>query len=127
LPRTENRDSSDTRACDRDEEDPHSAEHCMTCDTPAVSMSVQDDRMRTDAGFEPAKNTVAKDTPVHLTFTRTSDKTCATEVLIPDEKINKDLPLNKPVTVDLTFKKDGEVTFMCGQKMMKGTILVQSS
>jgi plastocyanin domain-containing protein len=80
----------------------------------------------TDTGFEPEKITVKKDTPVHLAFLRTSDKTCATEVLIPDQKIKKDLPLNKEVTVDLTFKKDGEVTFMCGQKMMKGTIVVQS-
>ncbi len=81
----------------------------------------------TDTGFEPAKITVKKDTPVHLTFLRTSDKTCATEVLIPDQKVKKELPLNKPVTVDLTFKQGGEVTFMCGQRMLKGTIVVQPS
>jgi plastocyanin domain-containing protein len=81
----------------------------------------------TDTGFEPEKITVKKDTPVHLTFLRTSDKTCATEVLIPDQKIKKELPLNKPVRVDLTFKKDGEVPFMCGQQMLKGTIVVQPS
>jgi plastocyanin domain-containing protein len=101
---------------------------------PASSVFAQADKAAntvevkvTDTGFEPAKITVKKDTPVHLTFLRTSDKTCATEVLIPDQKIKKDLPLNKGVTVDLTFKKDGEVTFMCGQKMLKGTIVVQPS
>lgn len=100
---------------------------------PANKVLAQTDRSNTfevkvtETGFEPAKITVKKDTPVHLTFLRTSDKTCATEVLIPDQKIKKDLPLNKSVTVDLTFTKDGEVTFMCGQKMMKGAIVVQSS
>jgi plastocyanin domain-containing protein len=101
---------------------------------PASSVFAQADKAAntvevkvTDTGFEPARITVKKDTPVHLTFLRTSDKTCATEVLIPDQNIKKDLPLNKGVTVDLMFKKDGEVTFMCGQKMMKGTIVVQPS
>ena len=81
----------------------------------------------TDAGFEPAQVKVKKDTPVHLIFLRTSETTCGTEVVIPDQKIEKSLPLNKPVAVDLTFKQAGEVTFSCGQKMLKGSILVQSS
>jgi plastocyanin len=81
----------------------------------------------TDAGFEPARITVKKDTPVRLTFLRTSDKTCATEVLIPDQHIQKKLPLNERVTIDLTFKQAGEVTFMCGEKMYKGLIIVGQS
>jgi plastocyanin domain-containing protein len=78
----------------------------------------------TDNGFEPAKITVPKDAPVRLKFLRTSDKTCATEVLIPDQKISKKLPLNEPVSIDLTFTKAGDVTFMCGEKMYKGEIIV---
>jgi plastocyanin len=78
----------------------------------------------TDNGFEPAKVNVKKDTPVKLTFLRTSKTTCATEVLIPDQKISKKLPLNEPVTIDLTFKQAGDVTFMCGEKMYKGQIVV---
>jgi plastocyanin len=78
----------------------------------------------TDNGFEPAKVNVKKDTPVKLTFLRTSKTTCATKVLIPDQKISKDLPLNEPVVVELTFKQAGDVTFMCGEKMYKGQIVV---
>jgi plastocyanin domain-containing protein len=81
----------------------------------------------TDNGFEPAQITVKKDAPVHLIFLRTSETTCATEVVIPDQKITKSLPLNKPVAVDLTFKQAGEVSFSCGQKMLKGSIVVQPS
>jgi plastocyanin domain-containing protein len=81
----------------------------------------------TDTGFEPAQIKVKKDTPVHLIFLRTSETTCGTDVVIPDQKIEKSLPLNKPVAVDLTFKQAGEVTFTCGQKMLKGSIVVQSS
>ncbi len=78
----------------------------------------------TDNGFEPARIQVKKDTPVRLTFLRTSKTTCATKVLIPDQKISKDLPLNEPVVVELTFKQAGDVTFMCGEKMYKGQIVV---
>jgi plastocyanin domain-containing protein len=78
----------------------------------------------TDTGFEPAKINVPKDTPVRLTFTRTSKNTCATEVVIPDQKITKKLPLNEPVAIDLTFKQAGDVAFMCGEKMFKGQIVV---
>ncbi len=78
----------------------------------------------TDNGFEPAKVNVKKDTPVKLTFLRTSKTTCATKVLIPDQNISKELPLNEPVTITLTFKQAGDVTFMCGEKMYKGQIVV---
>src|SRR5689334_4660999 len=65
----------------------------------------------TDQGFVPAELTVKAGQPLKLTFTRLSDKTCATEVVInSDPKITKDLPLNTPVTVDLT-PKTSEIAF----------------
>jgi plastocyanin domain-containing protein len=78
----------------------------------------------TDKGFEPAKLTVKAGTPARITFVRTAEKTCATEIVIKDHNIRQALPLNKPVTVEFTPAKTGELTFTCGQDMFKGTIVV---
>src|SRR5262245_44090469 len=58
----------------------------------------------TDSGFVPSELTVKANQPLKLTFTRLSDKTCATSVVIGEEKITRELPLNTPVTVDLMPK-----------------------
>jgi plastocyanin domain-containing protein len=78
----------------------------------------------TDKGFEPAKLTVKAGEPARITFVRTAEKTCATEIVIKDHNIRQALPLNKPVTVEFTPAKTGELTFTCGQDMFKGTIVV---
>ncbi len=78
----------------------------------------------TEAGFVPAELTVKAGQPLKLTFTRLTDKTCATSVVIGEEKLTRELPLNTPVTVDLT-PKQGEITFACGMNMYHGKILVK--
>jgi len=79
-------------------------------------------------GFHPDDVAVPAGKPVSLTFTRTTDQTCATEVVIhTDDKntITKDLPLNQAVEVPVTFAKAGKLAFACGMDMFHGTILVQ--
>jgi plastocyanin domain-containing protein len=46
----------------------------------------------TDKGFEPAKLTVKAGTPARITFVRTAEKTCATEIVIKDHNIRQALP-----------------------------------
>ena len=80
----------------------------------------------TDKGFEPQNLRVEKDKPVKLTITRTSDATCATEVVLEDYGINQKLPLNEAVTVAFTPKKTGQLKYGCAmQKMIGGVIAVQ--
>ena len=79
----------------------------------------------TDQGFEPAKVTLKAGNPAKLTFVRTSDKTCATEVVFPSLKLKRPLPLNEPVDVDFTPSTTGEITFACGMDMLKGVIVAQ--
>jgi membrane fusion protein, heavy metal efflux system len=79
----------------------------------------------TDQGFEPAKVTLKAGTPAKLTFIRTSDKTCATEVAFPSLKLKRALPLNEPVDVEFTPSATGDITFACGMDMLKGTVVVQ--
>ena len=82
----------------------------------------------TENGFEPDKLAVKKGEPVLLVFTRKTDKTCTKEVVIElddKQKIEKKLPLGKPVEVAVTFAKPGELTYACGMNMDKGIIRVQ--
>lgn len=76
------------------------------------------------AGFEPARLTVPAGVPLQLTFIRTTDATCATEVVIPDLKLRRALPLNQPVIVEIPARPAGELAFACGMDMLKGTIVV---
>ena len=78
-----------------------------------------------DAAFEPAMITLRKGVPARLTFTRVSDKTCATEVVFPDYGIKRALPLNQGVAIEFTPRKSGDVAFACGMGMLKGMLMVQ--
>lgn len=79
----------------------------------------------TEQGYEPATIWAKAGVPLKLTFTRTSDKTCGTEVLFPDYGINQKLPLNTPTMVIITPKKSGEIAFACGMNMLKGKVVIQ--
>ena len=77
------------------------------------------------SGFKPESVTVAKGEPVTITFIRRSEEGCGTEVLFPDLDINKPLPLNKPVEVELRADKSGELKFSCGMDMLRGKVIVR--
>ena len=78
-----------------------------------------------EQAFEPAKVVLRAGVPALLTFIRTSDKTCATEIVFPSLKIRRTLPLNEPVLVEFTPGGTGEIAFACGMDMLKGVIVVQ--
>ena len=78
-----------------------------------------------EQGFEPAKVTLRAGTLARLTFVRTTDKTCATEVVFPSLNIKRALPLNEPVQIEFTPAKTGEIAFACEMNMLRGTVVVQ--
>jgi membrane fusion protein, heavy metal efflux system len=77
-----------------------------------------------EQGYEPAKITLRAGVPARLTFVRTTDKTCGTEVVFPSLKIKKALPLNEPTWVEFTPATSGDIAFACGMNMMNGTVIV---
>ena len=82
----------------------------------------------TEKGFEPDKVTVKKGEPVELVFTRKTDQTCIKEVVLDTggtKKIQKALPLNKPVTIKTKFTKAGDLKYACNMNMFSGTVTVQ--
>ena len=76
-------------------------------------------------GFQPATLTLRSGTPARIVFLRTTDNTCATEVVFPSLGIKRALPLNEPVVVELTPPRSGEIAFACGMNMFKGVVVVQ--
>ena len=78
-----------------------------------------------EQGYEPAKVTLRAGTLARITFVRTTDKTCGTEVVFPSLKIKRALPLNEPVVIEFTPAKSGDIAFACGMNMLHGTVVVQ--
>jgi len=79
-------------------------------------------------GFVPTSLSLPKGTAgstAPVTFVRTTDETCAKEVVFPDLGIKKDLPLNKPVIVDVPTESPRTLTFQCGMAMYKGALVVK--
>lgn len=97
-------------------------------DTPAKHDASRIEIAITRSGFDPGNITVPAKTPVTLVFTRKTDATCTkTVVLTMDDgkKIERELPLDKPVEVAVTFPKAGTLTYACSMDMVKGVIVVQ--
>jgi plastocyanin len=91
-----------------------------------ADVKVQEVRVTvTETSFDPQRLTLRAGVPARVTFTRTSDKTCATEVVFPSLNIRRGLPLNEPVTIEFTPDKAGEIAFACGMNMLRGTVVVQ--
>lgn len=77
-----------------------------------------------DKGFSPSSVTVQKGSKATLVFTRTSEKTCADKVVFPELKIEKDLPMNTAVKIDVPTDKEQKLTFQCGMGMYKSSVVV---
>src|SRR4051794_5887949 len=78
-----------------------------------------------DKGYQPASFKLQRGVPARVTFIRQVEVTCATEVVLPDYGIKRELPLGEPVVVEFTPNKKGEFSFSCGMDMVHGKIIVR--
>ena len=100
---------------------------CASCSKSSAAAGPQADVTASEHGFTPESLNVPAGGPGShrsVTFVRTTDKTCATEVVFPDLKIEKKLPLNQVVPVDLPTDSAKTLSFQCGMGMYKGAIVV---
>ena len=74
-------------------------------------------------GYHPDELHAPAGKPVRLIVTRTTDEGCGQELVVPSLKLKRDLPLNQPVTLDLTMPSSGKLAFTCGMDMMRGAIV----
>jgi plastocyanin domain-containing protein len=93
---------------------------------PPAPAGVQQAKVTVDKkGFVPSEVKLEKGKPALLYFVRTTDETCAKEVVFPELKVEKDLPLNTPVRIDIPTTEARTLTFQCGMAMYKSSVLIQ--
>ena len=78
----------------------------------------------TEDGFVPAAVHVSAGKPVTLVVTRKTTKTCATELVMADYDIHRELPLGETVEIQFTPRQAGEVRYACGMDMIAGKIVM---
>ena len=69
---------------------------------------------RQRAGLRAGEGDTPRRHTARLTFVRTTDKTCGTEVVFPSLNIKRALPLNEPVVIEFTPAKTGDIAFAAG-------------
>jgi plastocyanin domain-containing protein len=79
----------------------------------------------TAQGFQPADVTVRAGEPVTLVVTRTTDQTCAKEIVFEATGVRRELPLGEPVEITFTPDRPGEIHYACGMNMLTGKVTVQ--
>jgi plastocyanin domain-containing protein len=75
-------------------------------------------------GFTPSSVDTRKGEKLQLVFTRTTDDTCAKEVVFPEISVKKDLPLNRAVAIDVPTDAPRTLTFQCGMAMYKSKVVI---
>lgn len=76
-------------------------------------------------GYTPQKVLLQKDIPARLVFTRKDASSCLEEIVLPDFGIQKKLPVNEPVTIEVKPDKAGRFTYSCGMHMFFGEVVVK--
>lgn len=80
----------------------------------------------TGKGFEPSPVKVKKGEPLKLRVKRTTERTCAKELLIEGTSVNVPLPLNQEVEILYTPTRTGQVKYGCAMnKMIFGILQVE--
>ncbi|MBI2314741.1 cupredoxin domain-containing protein [Candidatus Daviesbacteria bacterium] len=76
-------------------------------------------------GYSPEIISVPQGKTTRINFKRTDPTDCLSEVVLPDFRIKKQLPLNQTVSVEITPEKAGEYGYACGMNMYHGKIIVK--
>lgn len=76
-------------------------------------------------GYRPDKIETPKGKTLKLVFQRKDENRCLEEVVLPDFKIRKFLPLNEKTVIEIKPEKSGVYNFECGMGMYHGRLIVK--
>ena len=77
-----------------------------------------------DGGYKPNAIKIKNNQPTTLTFIRKDPNPCLEEIVFPEFKIKKFLPVGAEVPITITPTKAGTYGFHCGMNMFHGRIEV---
>src|SRR5581483_8115854 len=80
----------------------------------AVEVNTNSVDIIVEGGYSPNVISIQKGKPVVLNFIRKDPSSCLEEVVLPDFKIRKHLPLNATTPIQITPKKQGTYEISCG-------------
>jgi plastocyanin domain-containing protein len=91
----------------------------------AATVNGNDVKIEVGGGYNPSTIVLKKGKQTILRFLRIDPSSCLEEVVIPDFKIRKFLPLKEEVQVGIKPEKVGEFSLSCGMNMFHGKIVVR--
>jgi len=97
----------------------------MKKDDEAVVVSTNSVDIIVEGGYSPNVISISKGKPITLNFIRRDPSSCLEEVVLPDFKIRKYLPLNKTTPIQITPNESGIYEISCGMNMFHGKIIVK--
>lgn len=74
-------------------------------------------------GYTPAEIQAPPKTKITLAFKRTTEQGCGQELVIKTMELEKDLPLDEVVEIEVEVPESGELGFACGMDMYKGKVV----
>ena len=78
-----------------------------------------------EGGYSPSSISLPKGKTTNIIFFRKDPSSCLEEVVLPDFKIRKFLPLHQKITIPITPQKSGTFEIVCGMNMFHGKIIVK--
>jgi plastocyanin domain-containing protein len=78
-----------------------------------------------EGGYKPEAISVKAGKKTILNFTRKDQSSCLEEIVIPDFKIRRYLPVGEKISVEIHPDKPGSYGFACGMNMFHGKIIVK--
>ncbi|HSW87701.1 MAG TPA: cupredoxin domain-containing protein [Candidatus Saccharimonadales bacterium] len=96
----------------------------MKKDEKAVVVKTTSIDISVEGGYSPNVIAIPKGKTTTLNFFRKDPSSCLEEVVLPDFKIRKYLPLNKTTPIKITPKESGTFEISCGMNMFHGKIIV---
>lgn len=97
----------------------------MRKDSEAVVVKDNSIDIVVEGGYIPNVISIQKDRVTRFNFFRRDPSSCLEEIVLPDFKIRKYLPLNEKTSIQVTPKKSGTFEMSCGMNMFHGKIIVQ--
>jgi plastocyanin domain-containing protein len=86
---------------------------------------VQEVTIRVAGGYDPARVTAKRGTPLRLVFDRQETSGCSEEVVFPAFGVRRYLPAHEKTTIELTPSEAGSFDFTCGMGMLRGKLIVE--